>query len=162
MEYLGLEGGPPGFPRDFSCPMVLWCRLSLLSFAYETITLYGHGFPSAHSAGHTLTLWRSTTPSDRSPRVWPVPLSLATTYGISVDFFSCGYLDVSVPHVSRLHAMDSRTAARAFTPGRLPHSDICGSMAMCASPQLIAACHVLHRLMVPRHSPCALCNLTSF
>ncbi len=23
-EYLGLEGGPPGFPRDSSCPAVLW------------------------------------------------------------------------------------------------------------------------------------------
>ena len=43
---------------------------------------------------------------------------------------------------------------------RFPHSDICGSMAICASPQLFAACHVLHRLPVPRHSPCALCNLT--
>jgi hypothetical protein len=30
---------------------------------------------------------------------WPTPLSLATTYGISVDFFSSGYLDVSVPQV---------------------------------------------------------------
>ena len=23
-EYLGLEGGPPDFPPDFSCPVVLW------------------------------------------------------------------------------------------------------------------------------------------
>ena len=23
-EYLGLEGGPPGFPRGFTCPAVLW------------------------------------------------------------------------------------------------------------------------------------------
>ena len=30
------------------------------------------------------------------------------------------------------------------------------------SPQLIAVNHVLHRLPVPRHSPCALCSLTSF
>ena len=30
---------------------------------------------------------------------WPVPLSLATTRGISVDVFSSGYLDVSVPRV---------------------------------------------------------------
>ena len=29
--------------------------------------------------------------------VWPLPLSLATTRGISVDFFSFRYLDVSVP-----------------------------------------------------------------
>ena len=28
-----------------------------------------------------------------------VPLSFATTHGISVDFFSSGYLDVSVPQV---------------------------------------------------------------
>ena len=42
-----------------------------------------------------------------------------------------------------------------------PHSEICGSMLMCSSPQLIAACHVLHRLLMPRHSPCALSSLTS-
>ena len=42
-----------------------------------------------------------------------------------------------------------------------PHSEICGSMLMCSSPQLIAACHVLHRLLMPRHSPCALISLTS-
>ena len=41
-----------------------------------------------------------------------------------------------------------------------PHSEIYGSTAICASPKLIAACHVLHRLLMPRHSPCALCNLT--
>ena len=41
-----------------------------------------------------------------------------------------------------------------------PHSEICGSMLMCSSPQLIAACHVLHRLLMPRHSPCALLRLT--
>ena len=28
------------------------------------------------------------------------------------------------------------------------------------SPQLIVVSHVLHRLLVPRHSPCALCSLT--
>ena len=31
---------------------------------------------------------------------------------------------------------------------------------MCSSPQLIAACHVLLRLSMPRHSPCALISLT--
>ena len=31
---------------------------------------------------------------------------------------------------------------------------------MCRSPQLIAACHVLRRLLMPRHSPCALFSLT--
>ena len=32
-------------------------------------------------------------------QTWTVPLSLATTKGISVDFFSSGYLDVSVHQV---------------------------------------------------------------
>eukprot|EP00295_Goniomonas_pacifica_P023954 CAMPEP_0175935608 /NCGR_PEP_ID=MMETSP0108-20121206/21135_1 /TAXON_ID=195067 ORGANISM="Goniomonas pacifica, Strain CCMP1869" /NCGR_SAMPLE_ID=MMETSP0108 /ASSEMBLY_ACC=CAM_ASM_000204 /LENGTH=57 /DNA_ID=CAMNT_0017259567 /DNA_START=1 /DNA_END=170 /DNA_ORIENTATION=- len=38
----------------------------------------------------------------------------------------------------------------------LPHSEIHGSQLLCSSPQLIAALHVLHRLYMPRHPPCAL------
>ena len=41
-----------------------------------------------------------------------------------------------------------------------PHSDISGSMLICSSPKLFAACHVLHRLPMPRHPPCALLSLT--
>ena len=41
-----------------------------------------------------------------------------------------------------------------------PHSDTSGSMAICASPELFAAYHVLLRLLVPRHPPCALSCLT--
>src|ERR1041384_4213498 len=41
-----------------------------------------------------------------------------------------------------------------------PHSEICGLTDACSLPQLIAACHVLHRLEVPRHPPCALSSLT--
>ena len=42
----------------------------------------------------------------------------------------------------------------------LPHSDISGSTLICSSPKLFAAYHVLHRLLMPRHSPCALISLT--
>ena len=41
-----------------------------------------------------------------------------------------------------------------------PHSDISGSKLICSSPKLFAACHVLRRLLMPRHSPCALFSLT--
>jgi hypothetical protein len=41
-------------------------------------------------------------------------------------------------------------------PGGLPHSDIHGSTPARGSPWLFAACHVLHRLLVPRHPPNAL------
>jgi hypothetical protein len=47
-----------------------------------------------------------------------------------------------------------------ITIGEFPHSEICGLTAVCAFPQLIAACHVLRRLLVPRHPPCALIYLT--
>ena len=47
------------------------------------------------------------------------------------------------------------------SPARFPHSDTPGSMLACSSPRLIAACHVLHRRLVPRHPPCALLYLTS-
>ena len=35
--------------------------------------------------------------------VWAVPRSLAATYGITIVFFSCGYLDVSVPRVRLMY-----------------------------------------------------------
>ena len=41
-----------------------------------------------------------------------------------------------------------------------PHSEIPGSKLACSSPGLIAACHVLHRLLAPRHPPYALSSLT--
>ena len=47
-----------------------------------------------------------------------------------------------------------------MTPAGFPHSDIPGSKCICHFPRLIAAYHVLHRLLVPRHPPCALSNLT--
>ena len=43
--------------------------------------------------------------------------------------------------------------------GGLPHSDISGSKSARNSPELIAACYVLHRLSVPRHPPDALITL---
>ena len=94
--------------------------------------------------------------------VWALPRSLATTCGITVVFSSCGYLDVSVPHVSLRMTMDSSYGTRFSTSGGFPHSEIHGSMAICASPWLIAACHVLLRLLVPRHSPYALYSLIHF
>ncbi len=47
-----------------------------------------------------------------------------------------------------------------FCHGGFPHSEISGSTPVCGSPKLIAACHVLHRLFLPRHPPCALSSLT--
>ena len=47
-----------------------------------------------------------------------------------------------------------------MTPAGFPHSEIHGSKLESSSPWLIAGFRVLHRLLVPRHPPCALCSLT--
>src|SRR5262249_27866511 len=51
-------------------------------------------------------------------------------------------------------------AVRRFYQRGFPHSDIPESKPACGSSRLIAACHVLHRHLLPRHPPCALSNLT--
>ena len=43
-EYLGLEGGPPMFRQDFTCPALL--ESFIITFAYGAITRYGHTFQS--------------------------------------------------------------------------------------------------------------------
>ena len=77
------------------------------------------------------------------------------------SFSSSGYLDVSVRRVP-LHALWIGAWMHGVLPCGFPHSDTCGSPGICPSPQLFAACRVFHRLLVPRHPPCALSCLTSF
>ncbi len=89
---------------------------------------------------------------------WAVPLSLATTHRISVDFFSSGYLDVSVPQV-RFAYLCIQYAISTRVDG-FPHSGIFGSTFVANSPKLFADLHALHRLLLPRHSPYALSFLT--
>jgi hypothetical protein len=53
-----------------------------------------------------------------------------------------------------------QSAVTWFYQDRFPYSEIPGSKPACGSPRLIAACHVLRRLLVPRHPPYALSSLT--
>ena len=77
----------------------------------------------------------------------------------NVSFSSSGYLDVSVPRVP-FHTLCIGVWMTEVCSAGFPHSEICGSRNICFSPQLIAACHVFLRLLVPRHPPCALISLT--
>ena len=70
-------------------------------FVYETLTLFGW-------LSHTIRLQFGMLISVLTPQaflsaVWPLPISLATTLGISVDFSSSPYLDVSVREVPFLN-----------------------------------------------------------
>ena len=77
-----------------------------------------------------------------------------------VVFSSSGYLDVSVHRVP-FHTLWIGVWMTGVCPAGFPHSDISGSSDICSSPKLFAAYHVFHRLLVPRHPPCALSSLTS-
>ena len=127
------------------------------SFAYGAFTLSGR-LSQNRSAGYRGSLLRSEPRNARIP-VWALPVSLAATPGIDVSFSSSGYLDVSVHRVP-LHALWIYAWIHEGFSCGFPHSDICGSMDICSSPQLFAAYRVFLRLLVPRHPPCALFCLT--
>src|SRR5215510_369884 len=59
-----------------------------------------------------------TTPTKQAWSVWAIPRSLAATGGISFDFFSWGYLDVSVLPVGSMPPMDSAAGDEtSLSPG---------------------------------------------
>lgn len=73
------------------------------------------------------------------------PRSLAATSGVSIDFLSSGYLDVSVPRVCSSNPMYSgekylfqlvihSKAKNNELSGGLPHSEIYGSKLILSSP----------------------------
>ena len=128
------------------------------SFAYGTFTLSGL-LSQNSSAGFTESIMRSEPRNARTP-VWALSISLAATLEIDkFSFSSSGYLDVSVPRVPHVQLCIHCTLTEVSSAG-FPHSDISGSLDMCSSPKLFAAYHVFHRLLVPRHPPCALTTLT--
>ena len=86
-EYLALEDGPPIFSQDTTCPDLLIRMLSsTIKFRIRGYHPLRLNFPeySTHSIAKSCQA---------------LPRSLAATKGISIDFFSYGYLDVSVHRV---------------------------------------------------------------
>ena len=105
-----------------------------------------------------------------NPLCSPNPAMHASRFGLfrvrsplltesNVSFSSSGYLDVSVPRVP-FHKLWIHLWMTVVHTAGFPHSEISGSKDICSSPKLIAAYHVFHRLLVPRHPPCALSSLT--
>jgi len=92
-----------------------------------------------------------TTPRRKTFTVWALPISLAATHGIDFSFFSSRYLDVSLPWVGHVYLCIQHTLIRE---SRDQYSFV-------SYPKLFADFHALHRLLMPRHPPCALSNLTT-
>ena len=76
-----------------------------LLFAYGVLTLCDRPSQTVRLSNSS----RDDCPQPRriNPSVCPLPRSLATTGGISVDFSSSPYLDVSVQAVPYVHLFDS-------------------------------------------------------
>ena len=74
--------------------------------------------------------------------------------------FPSGTEMVHFPEFAHARLCIQRDVLR-FCRSGFPNSEISGSTPVCGFPKLIAACHVLHRLLLPRHPPCALSSLTT-
>ena len=100
-----MRDGPRRFPQNSSCSAVLRCRLAHgLDFAYGTLTRSGHVFHRVRLSAPCKLHRRSYNPARAlTHTVWATARSLATTCAITFVFFSCGYLDVSVPRVRPAH-----------------------------------------------------------
>ena len=106
------------------------------------------------------------TPSQQPPcyntgrlgvtQVWALPVSLAATQGIAVCFLFLRVLrcfnSPGLLHTPMYSVYDTTQG------GGFSHSEIVGSKLIRSSPTLIAAYHVLHRLLEPRHPRNALNN----
>ena len=143
-------------------PRVSWYsgyRHVCFPFMYGAFTLSGW-LSQNHSTRIAESIMRSEPRNARTP-VWPLSISLAATLEIEFSFFSSPYLDVSVQAVPDVWLWIHHTTTEVCSAG-FPHSEISGSKDICSSPKLFAAYHVFHRLLVPRHPPCALSSLTNF
>jgi len=141
-EYLGLEGGPPMFRQDFTCPALLEDRSALLPV--RGCHPLWPDFPDGSGSTRSATgLVRVRSPLLTESRLMSFPP--VTEMFQFTGFASHGYV----------------FTMRYRRSGGFPHSEILGSKPARSSPGLIATCYVLHRLSVPRHSPDALLTLES-
>ena len=96
-------------------------QLTKLSFRLRDYHPLWSAFP--YRSANLLSRCVSPQPRRINPSVCPLPRSLATTSGISVDFSSSPYLDVSVQAVPRVHLFDSMHADRVLLCRVSPFGD---------------------------------------
>ena len=150
-------------PTSHKVSRVSWYfgyRSLSIDFAYEAFTLSGR-LSQNRSAIESTHLLRSITPACTHAGLGSFPFARRYLGNRIFSFSSSGYLDVSVPRVPSAWLCIHHTVTEVCS-ARFPHSEISGSTDICSSPLLIAAYHVLHRLLVPRHPPYALYSLISY
>jgi hypothetical protein len=144
---------------------------SRIAFAYGAVTRSGRPFQAA-SANEPIcnSLRNSQFPLDgpTTPRLQRLRPITQPRFGLlrfrSPLLTECSLLLEVLRCFSSLGVLVTayifNRASRDITPGGFPHSDISGSTLARNSPKHFAACHVLRRLLAPRHPPHALSSLT--
>jgi hypothetical protein len=124
------------------------------------ITRCGPAFQQVHLASGLITLlMRSCNPAVQARRFRLFRFRSPLLSESLLIYFPPGTEMVHFPGLARTRLYIQRAVSRVHRDG-FPHSEIPGSKPACGSPGLIAACHVLLRLLAPRHPPYALCSLT--
>ena len=152
-EYLALPDGPGGFTQGYSCPALLRMPLPITCLRVRDCHPLRPNFPD-RSASHV-----SRTNAVLQPR------TCLDTTGLGSSPFArhywgnhCYFLFLQVLRCFSSLRSPPRTqkSGDSLKEAGLSHSETRGSGAVCASPRIFAAYHVLHRLREPRHPPCAL------
>src|SRR5271167_1356525 len=124
------------------------------------LTFSGPAFQRVHLASGLITLlMRSYNPRVQAPRFGLFRFRSPLLSESRLIYFPPGTEMVHFPGLARTRLCIHRAVSRFYRLG-FPHSDIPGSKLACSSPRLFAACHVLLRLLAPRHPPYALSSLT--
>jgi hypothetical protein len=171
-EYLALDGGPPGFPHERPSTWYSGTRPGAGSLSRTGLS------PSLADLSRPLQLTNRVCNSLRGSQPPPVgpttprlqrlrPITqprfgllrfrspLLTECSLLLEVLRC-FSSLGVP----VAVYEFNRASLGITPGGFPHSDISGSTLARSSPKHFVACHVLHRLLAPRHPPRALSSLT--
>ena len=90
-EYLGLEGGPPGFAQNSTCSALLGIPLGAVRVQLPGCHRLWRAVPGRFTLASCIPCCGPTTPRGQAPTVWPLPRSLTATRRISVDFCSSRY-----------------------------------------------------------------------
>ena len=141
-EYLALPDGPGGFTQGSTCPALLRIPLRFVSLRIRDFHPLRCPFPEA--SAHDMSCDGAVLLPRRGRNLRGLGYSpVARHYWGN----HCCFLFLRVLRCFSspgLPPASNRIAG--LQPAGLSHSEIRGSGAICASPRLIAACHVLHRL----------------
>ena len=162
-EYLALRDGPRGFKQGFSCPALLRYLLRVwINFVYAPVTLFGGSFHCLRLSTRLVTLLLQALQPPKYRNTTGLGYSeFARHYYRNRGFFL--FLQVLRWFTSLSSLMPAYVFSRMFPRFAREGFPIRKSPVItpvCGLPKLIAACHVLHRLSLPRHPPCALSSLT--